>query len=654
MKTKPHAPDSGEPEEQARPGADKAGDSDSQSDSRATPQDAIIGLEVEDAAGNKDAVVAAGEAGVPSGEGVQAVATSDEGAPVKDALTDTTARPATPRRAGEKPHSVARSAGIVSIAVMGSRVLGLVREQVFANYFGAGFVNDAFQVAFRVPNMLRDLFAEGALSVAFVKTFTDYIEKKNEEEAWKLASMVMNALAIVLSVITLLGVIFAPQIVGLIAAGFPPEKAELATTLTRIMFPFLMLVALAAVAMGVLNTRGRFGIPASASTLFNVGCIAGGLLFAYILSGGGWQISKDHDMMPDEPARWAIIGMAIGTLIGGGLQFLVQVPSMWRVGFRFRPQVSFSHPGVRQVMRLMGPAVIGTAAVQINVFVNTFFASSIPGAQSWLGYSFRLMQFPIGIFGVAIGTATLPAISRHAARNDISSFRSTLSSSIGLVFLLTIPSACGLVILGKPIIALLYQRGAFTALDTQMVTAALIGWSIGLAGYSAIKVLSPAFYALDDPRTPMIISFVSIAINAGCGYLFRDWLSNYGVTPETPFGYGHVGLALATSSVALVNFLALIYFMRRKIKRLEGRRILSSLLRISLASLALSVTSYFTYTFLVQRLGDQGFRNIAIETFVPIATGGLVFLLAAKLLRVRELNQAIEAVTGRFRRRRAA
>jgi putative peptidoglycan lipid II flippase len=652
MKTKTDADDAGE-QGDAKPRVSQKDNGDSRKDSDGEQTDVALGLEVEEAAGNKDAGVAAGEAEMPDGAGVQAVATQDEGAPVKEEITDTTARVAPPAGASEKPHSVARSAGIVSIAVMGSRVLGLVREQVFANYFGAGFVNDAFQIAFRVPNMLRDLFAEGALSVAFVKTFTDYIEKKSEEEAWKLASMVMNALAIVLSVITILGIILAPYIVGFIAAGFSPEKAQLATTLTRIMFPFLLLVALAAVAMGVLNTRGRFGIPASASTLFNVGSIVGGLLCAYLLSGGGWQIAKDHNVVPDWRAQWAIIGMAIGTLIGGGLQFLVQVPSLWRVGFRFRPQVSFSDPGVRQVMRLMGPAVIGTAAVQINVFVNTFFASDIPGAPSWLGYSFRLMQFPIGIFGVAIGTATLPAISRHAARNDITRFRSTLSSSIGLVFLLTIPSACGLVILGKPIIAMLYQRGAFTALDTQMVTAALTGWSIGLVGYSAIKVLSPAFYALDDARTPMIISFISIAINAACGYLFKTWLSHYGVTPETPFGYGHVGLALATSSVALVNFFALVYFMRRKIKRLEGRLILSSFIRISLASAALSVTSYFTYTLLVQRLGEQGFRIHLIETFVPIVTGGLVFLVAARLLRVRELNQAVEALTSRFRRRAA-
>jgi putative peptidoglycan lipid II flippase len=619
--------------------------------------DDIIGLEVEEVEGNKDAVVAADEAKMPDGGAVEAVAAGEEGAPLKEQLTDTTATVAASssasKRAPEKSHSVARSAGIVSIAVMGSRVLGLVREQVFANYFGAGFLNDAFQVGFRIPNTLRDLFAEGALSVAFVKTFTDYVEKEDEEQAWRLASMVMNALAIVLSVITIIGIILAPQIVGLIASGFSPEKAALATTLTRIMFPFLLLVALAAVAMGVLNTRGRFGIPASASTLFNVGSIVGGLLCAYWLSGGGWEIAKDHDAVPDWRAQWAIIGMALGTLIGGGLQFLVQVPSLLRVGFRFRPQVSFSHPGVRQVMRLMGPAIIGTAAVQINVFTDTFFASSIPGGQSWLGYSFRLMQFPIGVFGVAIGTATLPAISRHAARGDIQRFRSTLSSSIGLVFLLTIPSACGLVILGKPIIALLYQRGAFTALDTQMVAAALIGWSVGLVGYSAIKVLSPAFYAMNDPRTPMIIAIVSIVINAITDYLFKTWLSNYGVTPETPFGYGHAGLALSTSCVALVNFFGLVYFMRRKIKRLEGRRILSSFIRISVASAALSVASYFTYQLLVQRLGDVGFRNHLIETFVPIAAGGLVFVVVARLLRVREMDQAIEAIMGRFRRRAA-
>jgi len=547
---------------------------------------------------------------------------------------------------------VARSAGIVSLAVLGSRLLGLVREQVFAYYFGAGFLNDAFQIAFRIPNMLRDLFAEGALSVAFVKTFSDYIEKKGKQEALELASLVINVLVIVLGAITLLGILFAPWIVSLVASGFSDEKAALTITLTRVMFPFLLLVGLAAVGMGVLNSQGRFGIPASASSLFNVGSILGGLACAFWLSGGGWPLVTDHNAPPGEAAEWAIIGMAIGTLIGGALQFICQIPSMYAVGFRFRTRLDFSDPGIRQIGRLIGPAVIGTAAVQINVLVNTFFASSIPNAPSWLGYSFRLVQFPIGVFGVAVATATLPAISRQASRKDIPAFRSTLSSSLGLVFLLTIPAACALAILGTPIIALLYERGAFTATDTRMVRLALAGWSVGLVGFAAIKVLSPAFYALNKPRTPMLVSMSSIIVNAFTAYALMNWFSQYGVSPETPYGYGHVGLALSTSCVAIVNFLLLLFLMRRAIKRLEGRQILSSFIRISIASLAFSATCYFTYSLLLTRLIDSGFIVRLIEVFIPLLVGGLVFLLTAYLLGVRELNQAVTLISARLNRTR--
>ncbi len=546
-------------------------------------------------------------------------------------------------------HRVARSAAVVSVAVMGSRVLGLVREQVFAHYFGAGFLNDAFQVGFRIPNTLRDLFAEGALSAAFVKTFSDYQEKKSQKEALKLASVLLNTLALVLAVIALLGVIFAPYIVSVIAHGFPPEKAALATTLTRIMFPFLLLVGLAAVAMGVLNSSGRFGIPASASSLFNVGSIIGGLACAFWLSGGTWQVMDDHNALPGEAAQWAIIGMAVGTLIGGTLQFVFQVPSMLALGFRLSTQLSFSDPGVRQVMGLMGPAIIGTAAVQINVLVNTFFASSIPNAPSWLGYSFRLMQFPIGVFGVAIATATLPAISRQAARDDIAAFRSTLSSSLGLVFLFTIPASCALAVLGTPIIALLYQHGAFTSADTRMVTAALVGWSVGLVGYAGIKVLAPAFYALNRPRIPMLVSLSSIAVNAVAAYLFMNWFSRYGASVDNPYGYGHVGLALSTSVVAVVNFLVLALVMKRLIKRLDGRRIIASFVRILCASLILSGTAYLVYIALVSKLGNEGVGVRLLETFLPLTVGGLFFLMAAWLLGVRELNQAVALLSRRVR-----
>jgi len=543
--------------------------------------------------------------------------------------------------------SVARSAGIVSIAVMFSRLLGLVREMVFARYFGVGFIYDAYQVAFRIPNVLRDLFAEGALSAAFVKVFTDYQITKSEKEAWHLASLVLNALAVVLSVICIIGIIFSRQFIAIIADGFSPEKAALATTLTQIMFPFILLVAMSAVAMGVLNTKGIFGIPASASTVFNVVSVLFGLCLAYWLSHGGWELSGDKDMIPSGAAQWAIIGMAIGTTLGGAASFAMQLPSLFKVGFRFQPALSFTNEGVRHVMRLMTPAILGTSAVQINVLVNTFFVSSINGGVSWLSYAFRLMQFPIGLFGVAIGTASIPVLSRMASEGKLKDFRDTLSSSINLVFLMTLPSACGLIVLGEPIIRLIYVRGAFKEADVPMTALALAGYSIGLTGYAAIKVLSPAFYALDDAKTPMMIALASIAVNAVASYFFREWLSNVGVTPDAPHGYGHVGVALATSTVALVNFFALAVFMRHRIKRLNGREVFSSFIRIAAASLIMSAAAYFTFRLLTNFL-TMSFTTKLIEAFVPIAVGGLTFLIAAKLFRISELEKLFNIFARRF------
>lgn len=566
--------------------------------------------------------------------------------PAQDVVEAETAKPAT------KQSSVARSAGIVSIAVMFSRVLGLIREVIFAHFFGAGFLYDAYVVAFRIPNVLRDLFAEGALSVAFVKVFTDYQINKGEKEAWRLASLVLNLLAVVMSLICIVGIIFSKQFVGLIANGFSPEKAALATTLTQIMFPFIMLVALAALAMGVLNTKGVFGVPASASTVFNIVSMAVGLGAAYWLSGGGWSESVSKTDIPDIASQWAIIGMAIGTLIGGAAQFLMQVPSLFRVGFRFAPVLSFADEGVRKVMSLMGPAIIGTSAVQVNVMINTYFVSEINGANSWLSYSFRLMQLPIGVFGVAVGTAAIPVMSRLATEGKIKDLRDTISSSVSLVFLLTLPAACGLIILGEPIIRMIYQLGGgkFSAMDTSMTAAALAGYSVGLTGYAAIKILSPAFYALNDAKTPMIIAVASIAVNLLGSYFLREWLSNYGVTPETPHGYGHVGVALATSLVALVNFFALALILRGRIKRLNGRSILFSFLKIAAASAIMSAAAYASYHLLLGQYGSETKLLKIIEAFVPIAIGAVSFVIAAKLLRVAELEQAFGTIRRRFAR----
>lgn len=535
-----------------------------------------------------------------------------------------------------KQKSVARSAGIVSIAVMFSRVFGLVREMIFARYFGAGFLYDAYVVAFRIPNVLRDLFAEGALSAAFVKVFTDYQINKGEKEAWRLASLVLNALAVVMSVICIVGILLSRQFVDLVADGFSPEKAALATTLTQIMFPFILLVALAAVAMGVLNTKGVFGVPASASTVFNIVSIIFGLGLAYYLSGGGWLNSGDKNAVPEAASQWAIIGMAIGTLIGGAAQFLMQLPSLFNVGFRFSPILSFTDEGVRKVIALMTPAILGTSAVQINVLINTYFVSGIEGAQGWLSYAFRLMQFPIGLFGVAVGTAAIPVLSRLASEGKIKEFRDTISSSMNLVFLMTLPSACGLIVLGEPIVRLIYERGKFDATATSMTAIALVGYSIGLTGYAAIKILSPAFYALNDAKTPMIIAICSIAVNFVASYFLREGLSHY--------GYGHVGVALATSIVALVNFFALALLMRKRIQRLNGRSILRSFAKIAAACVLLSIVAYASYHFLLNQFGSATFAIKLSEVLVPITLGAAAFVTAAKLLRVNELEQAFGMV----------
>lgn len=560
----------------------------------------------------------------------------------------------------QKHQSVARSAGIVSIAVMFSRVLGLIRETIFAAIIGAGFLYDAFIVGFRIPNLLRDLFAEGALSAAFVKVFTDYQLKNSEKEAWRLASLIFNGLAVVLSVICILGILLSPLIVQAITYNYlgdpnhyyPPEKAALATTLMQIMFPFILLVALAALAMGVLNTKGRFGIPASASTAFNIVSIVAGLGFAFWLSGGAWERSVDKIIVPSDAAQWAVIGMSIGTLLGGAAQLVIQVPSLFKVGFRFSLGLSFRDEGVRRVMRLMGPAIIGTGAIQVKVLVDTMVASGIDGGASWLSYAFRLMQFPIGVFGVAIGTAAIPTLSRLASEENAVKFRSTLSDAIKLVFLLAVPSACGLIVLGDPIVSLIYQRGAFTAFDTNMTAWALTAYSVGLAAYAAIKVLSPAFYALDDAKTPMYISLASILVHVPASFGMMQLLSRVGVSPERPNGFGHVGVALATSIVASVNFLALSYFMRRRIKRLNGRDIFSSFIRIVTASAAMSAAAYFSYYFLTRYFESKVLSVRLIEAFAPILMGGVVFLVFAKLLRIGEIDKIYQIIAGKLGRKR--
>ncbi len=524
---------------------------------------------------------------------------------------------------------LARRAGVVSAAVFASRVLGLVREQVFAGYFGAGRELDAFITAFRIPNLLRDLFAEGALSAAFVTTFTQVRERAGEAAAWRLANQVVMALTAIVSVLVLVGVWYAPGLVHAIAPGFAALEGKVALTvnMTRIMFPFLLLVALAAVAMGVLNTCNVFGIPALASAFFNLGSIVGGLGCAYLLAPD-YVAGITHALLHGAPVpplvgiERAITGMAIGTLIGGALQLASQLPSLRRVGYRHRLRLDFSDPALRQVFRLMAPATIGAAAVQVNVFINNNFASYLgDGPVSWLNVAFRFMQLPIGLFGVALGTVTLPLASRQVAQGDVQALRKTLAHALEMVALLCLPAAVGLALFGVPVIGLIYQHGRFSAADTSAAATALAGYALGLAGYASIKVLTPVFYALNDVRTPMIVSVVSIAVNYALNWIFFRR------------GFGHLGLALSTSAVALGNSALLYLALRRRVGGL-ATLLARPLTRIGLASAFMGAVAYALDALVAGAFADARVLHylLRLTTVVPVAV--VVFWASCRLLGV--------------------
>ena len=530
---------------------------------------------------------------------------------------------------------VARSAGIASAAIFLSRITGLVRESVMSALFGAGAEMDAFNIGFRIPNLTRDLFAEGALSSAFVPTFTKYLTTKGKDEARELYNLVATAILLIVGLLSIAGMVFSPQLVELFASSFHkiPGKFELAVRLTRIMFPFLLVVALAAQAMGVLNACKQFGVPALSSVWFNVGSVSFGLVLGQWL---GPRIGVSR-----------IEGMAYGVVVGGVMQLLFQVPSLIRSGFRYWPQIQLAHPGFQNVLRLMGPAILGNASVQINVLVNSNFATGITdaaghvinGPVSWLNYAFRFMQLPLGLFGVAIASASLPAISRSASANDMPGFRETLSHSLALVMLLTIPSAAGLAVLGESMIALIYQHRAFTAFATHQTAIALSCYAVGLTGYAAVKILAPAFYALNDARTPMLVSMASVAINFGVAFTMTKFLH-----------LGHRGLALSTSAVALFNFLILLFLIRRRIGGVEGGALMRSFFKIAAAA-ALLAAVCASSNYWIRAFAGTHFLSLLVNLAVSMTLGAAAFYSVCLLLGVPELETAEAAIARPLLRR---
>ena len=523
------------------------------------------------------------------------------------------------KKAATDTGRIARSAGTVSVAVMCSRVLGLVREQVFAVMFGAGFAYDAFVVAFRIPNLLRDLFGEGALSSAFVAVFSDYDANKGEKETWRLANNVLVFFAILLSLVTLAGIFFADPLVRLLVdAEFVqvPGKVQLTRLLTMVMFPFLVFISLSAVVMGMLNTRGKFFIPSMASSFFNLGSIVGGLGLAFLLPKFGYP---------------AIVGMAVGTLIGGMLQLAGQLPTLFKAGFVFAPRLDLADPGLRRIISLMIPAVIGLSATQINIFINTRFASSCAeGSVSWLNYAFRLVQLPIGVFGVAISIASLPVISRYAAAKDLGKMRETFTSAITMAFCLTIPASFGLWLLSEPVIRIIFQYGAFTALDTARTAEALRFYAVGLFAYASVKIMVPVFFALNDTRYPVVASFLAVAANLLFVTTFIE-------------AFQHRAIALSTSCAMIGNFLFLCIVLYKKLGGYSLSYLLEGIGKVFFASLLMSGWLWLLLFFGRNFFSGSIFLQLT-GLMLYITTAVAVYGAVLYFLKVKELSLIIDKV----------
>jgi putative peptidoglycan lipid II flippase len=461
-----------------------------------------------------------------------------------------------------------------------------------------------------------------------VPTFTRTLEALGREAAWRLGNLVINALLLVTLVLVVLGMTFAEPITHAIASGDEfaavPGKLELTVLLTRIMLPFLTTVAVAVAMMGMLNSLHRFFLPALSPAMFNVATI----LCAFALV----------PLMPSVGLP-PIAAIAIGTLLGGLGQIAVQWPALHAQGYRYKPVLGFRDPEMREILRLMGPGTIGLAAVQINIFVNTYLATTQPeGAVSWLSYAFRLMYLPIGLFGVSIAVAALPDISRHVAAADRTATRGTISSGLRMMLMLNVPATIGLIVLATPIVELLLERGRFTSADTAATAAALMFYAPGLIGYSAVKIASPSFYSLGDARTPVTVSIITVAVNLALNLALVRVM-------------GFRGLALGTALAALFNALTLLLLLSRRLDGLEGPRIFVAFLKILAASLFMGVAAYAASGWLRESLPGGEWYMRATRVFSAIVLAMLVLVASAKLMRIAEFTAAVDRVLERFVRR---
>lgn len=508
---------------------------------------------------------------------------------------------------------IAKAAGIVGGATLASRVMGYVRDMVMSWAFGTTIAADAFYVAYRIPNLLRELLAEGSMSAAFIPVFTETLTKESKESARRLANVVFARLLLILAVLTILGIIFAPYVVKVIAIGWEykaeyHDKYQLSVTLTRIMFPYLLFIGIAALAMGMLNSLRSFLTPALSPVMLNVTTISAIVLSMSFMS---------------EP----ILGVAFGVLLGGLCQFLIQVPSLRKQGMMLKPEFGNSHPGVKKIGTLTVPVLLSSSVNQVNIFIGTIFASFLAtGSITYLFYGMRFIHFPLGIFGIAIATAVLPTMSAQAARLEHEHFRETLSLGLRLVFFIMFPAMAGLIALRVPIVNLLLEHGQFDRLSTQGTAAAILFYALGLWAFAGVRIVAQAFYALQDTKTPVKTAIAALITNIILSAVFLSWTS-----------LQHGGLALATSLAAILNVCLLGFLLRKKVGRIDGRRILSSLMKIIPISLIMAGIGWWVSRNPVWEMGDHTLMKAGLLLGGMTACAAF-YILAMWFLKSEELS----------------
>ncbi|NQT10719.1 MAG: murein biosynthesis integral membrane protein MurJ [Desulfobacteraceae bacterium] len=504
---------------------------------------------------------------------------------------------------------VTKAAGVVGAATLLSRLFGFIRDVVIAWFFGAGLSSDAFFVAFRIPNLLRRLFAEGSLSIAFIPVFTEYLTVKGRDEAFKLARAAIWLLSMILAIVAVLGVLLSPVIIKVIAPGFisSPEKFFLTVNLTRIMFPYIFFIGLVALCMGILNSLGHFAAPALAPVFLNIAMICSVFFISPYMS---------------DP----VTGLAIGVLIGGVLQLALQIPFLIKKGLYFLQRVKIFHPGLKRIGLLMLPAVFGAAVYQINILVSTLLASLLPeGSVSYLYYADRLVQFPLGIFAIATATAILPSISRQASSGDLEAVKDTFAHAMKLVLFITIPSMVGLIILREPIVALLFKRGVFDSKATQLTAYALLYYGIGLWAFSGVRIVVSTFYALQDTRTPVRMAVISIIANIVLGIILMGPLA-------------HGGLALATSLASMLNFGLLIRALKIKLGSLGLRSIAESACKSVLCAAIMGAVVMVVSIFMIPS-ADGSLHSLFFGLMGTIIIGFLFYGSFSFLIKSPEMEK---------------